>query len=490
MPNETLEFKGTYSLIRSNKPDTLPLEGIHKIMAESKVDDLEKFGLFDSGSPNYYTYYPEVTQADMNPNDADFIYPVFRLLSKIIISPKRLAIDFTDGDILKNSMPLLIGQSIFIDHENITGSVMGVVQSVEWQEEYKLGGITIPAGINGVLKIDAKSNPRIARAIMMDPPSIHSCSVTINFSWEKSHPNLDDDKFWDLLGTYDSSKKLIRKVVSDVNMYFELSLVPHGADPFAKKIKDGKLVMTKQASKIYQMSFSAKKIEKEPYMGINGLGELVPYQSATLNFSDKKLFNTIYSNINNNESIMDFTLFLEALGLKAEDFKDEQSFIDYLKAQAIKVGETEALQSEVERLTGEVGTLNSEVERLTGEVETLTASQADQETLEFAEQGRNILSLTQAEASKFYKLLKGDKFDETMLTAISKANIEEARAFLNSFREDYENLVPLACEDCHSTKVSRKSSLSANKGESGTPVNLRKKFEDKVNKENAENFLV
>ena len=90
-------------------------------------------------------------------------------------------------DVLKKSMQMLIGQTINIDHEIAVGNAIGAVSEVFWQPAYKTkSGIEVPAGINAVLKIDGKSNPRIARGVMMDPPSIHSNSVTVRFKWEPS----------------------------------------------------------------------------------------------------------------------------------------------------------------------------------------------------------------------------------------------------------------------------------------------------------------
>jgi hypothetical protein len=113
---------------------------------------------------------------------------------------------------------------------------MGAVKDVMWEESYKTpGGIVIPSGINARMKLDGKSHPRVARAIMMDPPSIHSTSVTVQFLWEMSH-NLSQEEFFKKLGTFDKDGKQINRVASLVKRYHELSLVGHGADPYAQKI--------------------------------------------------------------------------------------------------------------------------------------------------------------------------------------------------------------------------------------------------------------
>jgi hypothetical protein len=488
MPFEILEMRGSHAMILPHLPTSIPMEGVDKVMHSAKEDSLEKLGLFDSGSPNYYTYYPEVTQADMQPEDGDFIYPVFRLLSKIIIAPKQMAVDFTSKDVLKNSMDLLVGQSIFLDHESITGSVMGVVQSVHWQESYKIGGVTIPAGINGVLKIDAKSNPRVVRAIMMDPPSIHSCSVTINFHWVKSH-DLPDNEFYSKLGTFDNSGKRIRKVVDDINLYFELSLVPHGADPFAKKLTGGKIVMAKQASKHYQLSLSANQVNREPYMSVTGTGDLVPYQSATLNFRQINLFDTNSFNINNlNNDEMKFTDLLLSLGLTIEQIPDEEALIAHFQSNASRITDLESevstLTSENENLTGEVSTLTNSIEELNTQIATLTDNQATPEVLAMRDAGLAHLMQVRSQALSFYKLLKGDKASEVIVNSINSADLEAALAFAQNFKEEYEAAVPLSCGKCGSTNVSRKTPKVPFNSTEG-----RKGYLDKASKKETESFL-
>ena len=52
---------------------------------------------------------------------------------------------------------------------------------------------------------------------MMDPPAIHSNSVTVRFSWEKSHPELTDQQFYDKIGSYDKDGKLIKRNVKVIS---------------------------------------------------------------------------------------------------------------------------------------------------------------------------------------------------------------------------------------------------------------------------------
>jgi len=68
---------------------------------------------------------------------------------------------------------------------------------------------------------------------MMDPPSIHSNSVTVRFNHVMSHPELNEE-FWNLAGTKDK-KVTIHLIADEITSYKETSFVNHGADPYAQK---------------------------------------------------------------------------------------------------------------------------------------------------------------------------------------------------------------------------------------------------------------
>ena len=205
-------------------------------------DSIAQFG-FWGGDIDYNTYYPNLDKSELTPKDEEFIEPMFRLLSETIVSKNWNPTDFGQNGVLKASMKMLLGQTVNCDHETNIGNAIGAVSQVMWQESYKDGSFTIPAGINGILKIDGKANPRIARGILMEPPSIHSNSVTVQFKWDKSHPQMEDNEFYQKLGTYDSKGVMVRRMVTEIVRYLETSLVSHGADSFAQKIgSDGKII--------------------------------------------------------------------------------------------------------------------------------------------------------------------------------------------------------------------------------------------------------
>jgi hypothetical protein len=99
-------------------------------------------------------------------------------------------------------------------------------------------------GINVEMKIDWKMNPRIARGLLMQPPAIHSASVTVMFEYDYSHPALAEaGRFWESLGEqYDG--ETVRLLVTKIVGYWEISLVFQGADQLAKQLGQlGQLVV-------------------------------------------------------------------------------------------------------------------------------------------------------------------------------------------------------------------------------------------------------
>ena len=81
---ESIILNAGHALIMSHKPDKIRLTQVNKKL-EEEPQDVQQFGLFDSATPNYTTYYPEVTEEDLNPDEKDFIEPVFRMLSNVTV---------------------------------------------------------------------------------------------------------------------------------------------------------------------------------------------------------------------------------------------------------------------------------------------------------------------------------------------------------------------------------------------------------------------
>lgn len=185
---------------------------------------------------------PDFSNVDsIIPKDSDFIYPIFRALSAVLIPGHW--VDFSKEGVLKKSAPLLFGQTVYKNHGEAAGwfgktfdveKWLGAVSQSAWDAKgEKVGGIS---GINVELKIDALLNPRIARGLLMKPPAIHSVSVTVEFDYEQSH-EMDEHYFCRMLGE-EVDGEIVRLIVTEIVRYMEISLVFQGADGGAKQVSD------------------------------------------------------------------------------------------------------------------------------------------------------------------------------------------------------------------------------------------------------------
>jgi hypothetical protein len=478
-----------HSMIMGNMPkDKLNLkqvgEKVMKDIMEGTIDT-QHFGLFDTSQPNYSTYYPDVTAKDLNPTEEEFVYPVFRMLSETTVHKSFNPISFSKRGVLKKSMNMLIGQTINVDHETAVGNAIGTILSVEWQKSYEdKSGVVIPAGINAVLMIDAKANPRLARGVMMTPPSIHSNSVTIQFKWEKSHPDMESDEFWSKLGTYDKEGVLIERVASDIVSYSETSLVAHGADPYAKKLEGGKIVLAKHAHDRASLSETQTNIQDNRFapFSYQRLGQV-----DTISNSEGNPTIPI-SQINNKHQndLQMKELLLQLAASTSFEFEGElnkEALMAHVTSLSTQLTESstknEDLTTEVTDLKENVETLETEKSNLTVKVEELTP---------LSELGTTHLSNVKTEAARLYNVAKADKADEAIVNLINGADINGASAFLKQFTAEVEENHSASCTDCGSKNVTRASrqlgdtdsTLPGKGGEGNTEPKSKKELKEEL----------
>lgn len=416
-------------------------------------ESVEKLGLFGSDI-DYNTYYPNLTKEDLTPNSEEFIEPVFRLLSSTIVSKNWNPTDFGQPGVLKASMKMLLGQTVNCDHSTDIGNAIGSVSQVMWQEAYKDGNFIIPAGINGVLKIDGKANPRIARGILMDPPSIHSNSVTVQFKWDKSHPGMDDRDFWDKLGTYDEKGNMVRKVVTEVVRYLETSLVSHGADSFAQKIgDDGKIINPEFAKRTWNSFSEYQEQTSKAYYFTDFKDDINSFQENN---------DTPVNNINQSNNLKDKTMneelkaFLDKLfGNDLLTLKEgEEPSMDLVMASIKSLKESNTnLEASVKTLTTEKTSLTEQISKKDAEIANLQA---------MSTVGKNYISSLREEVVGNYKKLKGDKVDETIVTMLNAetTGLQTLISLNRDYQAQLEEKFPLTCSHCGSHDVTRGSSVA------------------------------
>jgi len=456
--NRTGEIRlgSAHSLMNAHKPNIVDLKKFAEEMIGSENVNTQNFGLFDSSTPNYATYYPDVSAEDLTPKEDEFINPTFRMLSETIVY-KGAPIDFGKTGVLKASMSLLLGQSINIDHETAVGNAIGAVSDTFWQGAYKDSkGKLVPAGINAILKIDGKSNPRISRGIMMSPPSIHSNSVTVKFGWEPSHKFENDSEFFDKLGTYTKKGELIRIVVNLIKSYHETSLVSHGADPYAQKVgADGKIINPEYASRQY--SFSADK-------PISGFVE-VDYKTEEFSLSNDKAIPTRLINIsNNNDNPENMEEILKDLasefGFEEKDLTTE-NVVEKLKGK-LDEAKLEDNSEKLTKLEADKAQLETD---LIAEQEAKTQLEADLTKATFNKTLlETVTKNTRDEAVKNFKLAKGDNADQSIISLISNAEYEGATAFLKEYSKEADAKFAPTCNKCGSDDVSRAKAKTSTDG--------------------------
>jgi hypothetical protein len=446
---------------RNKNGELFPLRELSKSMAENGANT-HSFGLFDTASPNFSNYYPEVSKQDLDPEgDPDgFVYPVFRALSMVVVRKDWDPVDFStdEGAVLKESLPMLLGLSIYPNHEMMVGNELGAIVEGEWQDSYKVknSDIEIPGGLNVRIKLDGKSNPKVARAVMMKPPSIHSSSVTVEFAWKQSHPDMEFNEFRSKTGTFDENGVLIRRMATKIKRYYEMSFVPHGADPFAQKMDGDKIVNPLLAHN--RDSFS------ENFNGSKGF--------YTFSFKDiasysEKLEQPENKPKPNNNTMKDkFLLLCAMLSIATEGLSEDQMEVK-LKEE---LGKVAALKLDLSTKTQELATLTSDLANKDAKITELqeTANKVPALETRVTELGA-FETEARAEAERIYKLASPNKVDENTLTLIKTSSKDTLGILLKPYQEIVENSFGGKCNKCGSTEISRQSSESGSKEKETTP---------------------
>ena len=404
---------------------------------------------------DYNTYYPDLKLEDLTPKDNEFITPMFRLLSETIVSKNYNPTDFSQNGVLKASMKLLLGQTVNCDHETNIGNAIGAVSKVVWQEAYKDGSFTIPGGINGVLKIDGKANPRIARGILMDPPSIHSNSVTVQFRWDKSHPEMDDRDFYEKLGTYDEKGNMVRRIVTEVVRYMETSLVSHGADSFAQKIgADGKIVNPEYAKRSWSSYEEYRDDKAKQYFFTD---------NKSYNFDEDDTHQSLIENPDSPELKTENNMNQELKEFLEKLFGNNMLTLGEGKeaTQEEAISLIQSMVSEKASLEEQVKTLTTEKDQLSEEITNLTTENASLK--EMADLGKKAVTSLKETVVANYKKIQGGNFDEKDPVFVMLNSETTPLVTLEGLNKSYEQrlneMFPMKCSHCGSKDISRASSV-------------------------------
>lgn len=461
---DSMTLGGSNSMITPYSPKKEYLDSFSNKVIPSKFtngeNSIQQFGLF-GGDIDYNTYYPEIQNSEeIVPRDEEFIEPMFRLLSEEVVSMSYCPTDFSRNGVLKASMNMLVGQTVNCDHETNIGNAIGSVKSVVWQDSFVQNGITVPAGINGVFKLDAKSNPRIARGIMMNPPSVHSNSVTVRFAWEKSHPDLSDDEFWGQFGKKGKDKKLVCRVVTEVKGYMETSLVSRGADPWAQLINGNGGINDPGYAKKYMSSFSDHTEPPEAYFFYSWKDHILGNEDILENkLMDPVNVNTIDNKSkdnNNNSNDMTLEEFIQSV--------NAGGYISLAEGQDMSAEAIISALKEIPGLKSNVSSLQEEKSNLESTIASLNQTLSNQKNM--FDLGTSVLSEARNTAIESYKKLMGIESEEdSTLTpiknVISLADYQGVKALADGYNKQLEEKFPLHCQECGSKEVSRQVSAKS-----------------------------
>ena len=294
----------------------------------------------------------------------------------------------------------------------------------------------------------------------MDPPSIHSNSVTVQFTWDKSHPELSDNDFWDKIGTYDSKGNMIRRVVTNIVRYLETSLVSHGADSYAQKIgDDGKIINPGFANRTWNSYSEYQKESPKVYyfQDLKELGKQDENINDTLRLVNKDpKINEPKNNFNMNPELKEF---LEKLfGDNMLQLSEGQEPSIELALQLVKtsVSDLTSLKDQITSKDTEIANLKASIASKDTEIANLN---------EMATVGKNHIASLRESTVATYKKLAGEHVDETIVTMINAETT--GLQTLMSLKKDYEARLeekfPLHCAKCGSHDINRASSQSEGK---------------------------
>lgn len=257
-------------------------------------------------------FFANATIDEITPKPEDFVEKPFRLLSATTVGAGTYkATDFSNAEILKGSMMKLDGKPMYKDHETDLDNWVGLVNGVKWTEGFtNKSGVKVPAGIDGIVAIDAKTNPKVARGVLMG--SVYSNSVTVNFEWVMSHSFERPIDFYEKLGTIHSDGKMIRRVVTKIHDYHESSLVWLGADPFAKAIESDQDLKNIDVSSIYEFTkMSYKKSHPKDAVDDDTVTDVEKAQNSTyeIGFSmDKNITMLAHQELNSDNKQKENTM--------------------------------------------------------------------------------------------------------------------------------------------------------------------------------------
>lgn len=436
-------------------------------------------------------FYEGLSANDIMPKPEDFIEQPFRLLSATTVGAGSWkATDFSDTRVLKASMEKLNGKAVYKDHETDTDNWVGIVNGVKWSASSNAGDVKVPAGIDGVLALDMKTNPKVVRGILIG--NLYSNSVTVVFDWKMSHDFENEWDFYSKVGTMGTDGKMIRRVVTAIHDYHETSLVWLGADPFSKAYNDDGSLKNIDVSSIYEFSKAGVTKDKlfteespevqeatktsttfkvgcafdKSFISLSRKGLEKPKVSTQENNENKNdmeqfkqlvaVFMAVHGtalNLSKDDEITvaQFEAHLKNLSVVTEEEKEKNatnlSLATQLKTSALeafKKSNPDATEIDVEQFMKDYTFVNKAE---------LTATEA------LAEEAKGHVVKRREELTRLYKISVGEGNEKTAMTALfAKAGGEELEELIMQYGGKATEKFGGSCKSCGSKEISFQSS--------------------------------
>lgn len=363
-------------------------------------------------------------EGDPTALEGDFVDVTYRALTAAMMGDR--ALDFGNEGVLRRSVPLLKGQTVFKDHNTRVDNWVGQVAETFWDDKTK----GIPPGINAVLRLDTVKDPMTVRGVLQG--ALHSASVTVSFEWAPSHPKLmDDNNFWNNLGE-EMDGEIVRILVTKILKYWEISLVWQGADEYAKQIDAG-----------------GKALNRYCYVP-----EWAQEQSGVENF-------TLTNDPKTEASTVKFTTTQdleqeESMKLKTELEKLVGTFNDDNVREVVEAFTQKKVDEAKAEASKAIDLASQESAELKAKVEELEARKA--ELSQDAALGKAYLEEVRKDVVALYTKAKGEKgIKDVFLKTFEKADLELLKAWREDYQKEVDEKYPLKC-GCGSKVLSRQSS--------------------------------
>lgn len=360
----------------------------------------------------------------LQPKESDYVMIPVRALSATGVQNNMFNFGWGGGGPLKNSVDKFNGMIVLKDHNMSVDTWLGTTQDAYWDNSED-----IPPGVNCMLKVDTKADPKTARGLISG--ALNSVSVTVSFDYEPSHPEMDEWDFFMAMGT-EVDGKIVQANITNIKRLFEISVVWQGADVYAKQKQ--KPLSNSLNLNLLPEPKKENAVDWKKLALLMGLSQAEPTEE-------------------------DITNGITALVASKTTTKTE---LDTVKVTLV------AEQAKVVDLTTKVTASDGLVAAAKAEVVTAT-TQLDSFKKD-AELGKKFVAKQRTEAVRLYKLVEADKMQPAMVTMLETANLEIAESFISTYTARAEQIAPLVCSECQKAGKAGFSRRASKQGEQEIPV--------------------